>query len=91
LRQREEQRQIAVDAFALQDFAGADAFPGARDLDEDALAPDAALFIERDEAAALVNKRLGVEDRFASVSVETRPGTIFKISSPNAMSRWSTI
>ena len=42
LRQREEQGQIAVDAFLLEDFRGADAFPRGGDLDEDAFARDAA-------------------------------------------------
>jgi len=40
--QAEEQREIAVDAFLLQHFSGANAFPGGGDFDQDAVAPDTA-------------------------------------------------
>ena len=43
LMEAEEQRQVAVDAFLLQDLGGADAFPRGGDLDEDAVAADAFL------------------------------------------------
>ena len=36
--QAEEQREVAVDALLLEDLGGADAFPGRRELDQDALA-----------------------------------------------------
>ncbi len=61
LHQREQQGQVAVDAFLLQHFGSADAFPGRGDLDQDALAPDAALLIGFDEGARLVERRRGVE------------------------------
>ena len=61
LGQREEQGEIAVDAFALEDFGGADAFPGGGDLDEDAFARNALGFVKLDEKAAFGNERLGVE------------------------------
>jgi hypothetical protein len=50
--QAEEQRQVAVDAFLLQDFGGADALPGGGDLDEDAVAADAGLVVLRNDARA---------------------------------------
>ena len=34
----EQQRQVAVDAFLLEHFGGANAFPGGGDLDEDVVA-----------------------------------------------------
>ena len=41
--QAEEQRQVAVDAFLLQHFGGANALPGGSDLDQHAVAADARL------------------------------------------------
>ena len=49
----EQEREIAVDAFLLEDLRGADALPGRRDLDQDALAPDAALLVGLDDARGL--------------------------------------
>ena len=42
LDEREQQREVAVDALALQHLGGADALPGRGELDQDALAADAA-------------------------------------------------
>jgi hypothetical protein len=39
--QAEEQCEVAVDAFLLEDLGGLDAFPGGGELDEDALVADA--------------------------------------------------
>ena len=50
-----------MDPFALQLFGGADAFPGAGDLDEDALAADPGLLVQADELAGLGEGALGVE------------------------------
>ena len=52
LREREQQRQVAVDAFVLQQLGGADAFPGRGDLDQDALAADAGSVVELRSAGA---------------------------------------
>ena len=54
----EEQRQVAVDAFLLQHFGGADAFPGGGELDEDAILLDAALLVGRDDGSAPWRARL---------------------------------
>ncbi len=61
LGEAEEEGQVAVDAFFLQDFGGFDAFPGGGDFDEDALAGDAGLFVHADEVAGFVDVGLGVE------------------------------
>ena len=56
----EEQGEVAVDAFLLEDFRGADAFPGGGDLDEDALAADAGVIVFRDDLMGLRDGGLGV-------------------------------
>ena len=61
MRQREEQRHVAIDAFFLQNFGGADAFPGRSDLYEDALASDAVLLVKGNKAAGLGDETLGIE------------------------------
>jgi hypothetical protein len=61
LRQREQQRQIAVDAFLFQRLGGADAFPRGGDLDQDALAIDAGRFVQGDQFTALGDIGLRVE------------------------------
>ena len=61
LREAEQQRQVAVDAVALEALGSADALPGARDLDEHAVARDAGGFVELDQPARLDLGRLGVE------------------------------
>jgi hypothetical protein len=58
--QAEEQRQVAVDAFLLQDLGGLDAFPGGGDLDQHALAADAGLVVLRDDVAGLLDGGLSV-------------------------------
>ena len=50
--QAEEQRKVAVDAFLLKDFGGADALPGGGDLDQDAVAADARMVVLRIMARA---------------------------------------
>ncbi len=86
LSEAEEQRQVAVDALLLEDSAAAlDAFPGARDLDQHALAAAPALARRASISSARLLDAwpLGVEaDSTASTSVETRPGMIFRISEP---------
>jgi len=58
------------------------AFPRRGDLDQDAFAGDAVVLVKRDEMVGLGNQGLGVDERLASVSVETRPGMIFKNLQP---------
>ena len=45
----------------LELLGGADAFPGAGDLDQDPLAVDAGLLVQADQPAGLGDGRLGVE------------------------------
>src|SRR5208283_2807068 len=61
LGEAEEQRQVAVNTFALQLCGGPDSFPGAGDLDQDALAADPGLPVHTDQLAGLGNGCLGVE------------------------------
>src|SRR5262249_10824651 len=61
LGEAEEQRQVAVNPFALQLFGGPDAFPGAGDLDQDPLATDPPLLVHADQLAGLGQGALGVE------------------------------
>ena len=63
MREREEQREIAIDAFALENFRRADAFPCRGDLDEDAFARDAVVFIKCDEPPAFGDQRIGVKGK----------------------------
>ena len=56
-----KQREIAVDAFLFQHLGGFDALPRRSDLDQNAVAREAGLFIERDELAALGDGARGVE------------------------------
>jgi hypothetical protein len=57
----EEEGEVAMDAFFLQDFSGFDAFPGGGDLDQHALAIRASSFVEADDLAGLVEGGLGVK------------------------------
>ncbi len=57
----EEEGEVAVDAFLLEFLGGLDAFPGGGDLDEDALAGDAVLFVNGDELSGLGDGGVGVE------------------------------
>src|SRR5262249_4707555 len=54
----EQERQIAVDALALQLFGGTNPFPGAGELDEDPLSADPRLFIHADQLARLCQRSL---------------------------------
>ena len=56
----EEQGQVAVDAFLLEHFGGADAFPCGSDLDEHMIAADARLIVLRDDAAGLRGGGFGI-------------------------------
>ena len=49
--QAEEQRQITVNPFLLEDLCGLDALPGGGDLYQDALATDAGLIVLGDDVA----------------------------------------
>ena len=53
LGEREEQCEVAMDAFLFQHLGGLDALPRARDFNEHAVAADARLFVNRDELARL--------------------------------------
>ena len=66
LREREEQRHVTVDAFLLQNFGGANAFPRRGDLDEDAFARNAVLSVEVDKLVRVDQERRGVERIFGS-------------------------
>ena len=57
----EQQGQVAMNAFFFKHFRGADAGPGGGDLDQNVIAADAGLVVLRDDAARLVDGRLGVE------------------------------
>ena len=61
LGQTEEERQVAVDAFFLEDFGCLDAFPGGGDLDQNALTGDAFFFVGADELTRFVDVGLRVE------------------------------
>ena len=61
LHEAEQQRQVAVDPLALELLRGADALPGARDLDQHALAPDAGRLVATDEATRPFRGRARVE------------------------------
>ena len=61
LRQREEQREIAVDSLFLENFRRADSLPGRGDFDQDAIAGDAVLFVEGDELTPLLDAPFGIE------------------------------
>ena len=81
LRKAEQQRHVAVNALALELTGGADAFPRAADLDQDALAGDARLARKARSVRAPLQWIASVSKLSrASTSVETRPGTIFRIS-----------
>ena len=74
MREAEEERQVAVDALALQLLRGADAFPGAGDLDQDAVPIHPRLPVERDEFAGLRQRSLAVD---AGLNFDTE-GTLAK-------------
>ena len=61
LREREHQRKIAVDAFLLEGSRSLDALPSGSELDENALAPDAAFLVVGDQRARLVDHGVAVE------------------------------
>jgi hypothetical protein len=59
----EQKRQIAVDAFGLQDFGSLDAFPGRGKLDQDAFALDAAILVGCNDLVRLGNRTFGIEGK----------------------------
>jgi len=61
LREAEQQGKVAVDAFALECLRGADALPGAGQLDQHALARDPGLGVERDQVARPGKAAIDVE------------------------------
>ena len=61
LGEAEEQSQIAVNAFSFEPLGGANALPGAGELDENALTADAFRLIQRDEFTGLGDAALGIE------------------------------
>ena len=63
LREREKERQVAVNAFLRDDLGGFDALPCARDFDEHAVAADACFFVKRDELAGLRDGASGVKGK----------------------------
>src|SRR5688572_30282751 len=61
LGEAEQQREVAVNAFALQLFRGANAFPGTGNLYEDTLTDDAGVIIQSNEPMSLGDGAVGVE------------------------------
>ncbi len=61
LMQAEEQRQIAVNALFFEHFAGANAFPCGRDLDQNAITGDSGAVVLVNDLAAFGDGGLGVE------------------------------
>ena len=55
-----EQRQVAVDAFLLQHFGGANPFPRGCDLDEDVIAADSCVVVLLDDGAGHLDCGVGV-------------------------------
>ncbi len=61
LAEREEQRQVAVDALVLERLGRLDAFPGRRHLDEHAITVDAGPLVKRDQMVRACDRGAGVE------------------------------
>ena len=61
LRQREQQRHVAVNGLLLQHLGGANPFPARCNLDKHPLPRNSVLRIKRNEPARLVNQALRVE------------------------------
>ena len=61
LNEREQERQVAIDFFLLQQFGGLDSFPRRGELDEDAFARDAGLFVEGDDFAGFGNRTVAIK------------------------------
>lgn len=61
LRQPEQERQVAANPFLLENPTRLEPLPRARDLDEHALAPDAALGVQRADAARVRDRGSRVE------------------------------
>src|SRR6202042_711137 len=59
LMKSKEQRHVAVDTLLLEDFGGANAFPGGGQLDENAIAGDACLVVQSDDRVRLVDRLVG--------------------------------
>jgi len=57
----EDERQVARDAFLLQNLRGLDAFPGRGDLDQDARLVDPDLLVQFDEAPGLFDGGVRIE------------------------------
>jgi hypothetical protein len=63
LREAEQQREVAVDAVALEPLGRADAFPGGCDLDQHPVARDPRRLVQLDDAPAAGDGRVGIERR----------------------------
>lgn len=57
----EEQRHVAVNAFAFEDFRGLNAFPCARDLNQNAALVNAGRRVQRNQVACFRHRCLRVE------------------------------
>ena len=74
---------------ALQLLRGADAFPGGGELDQDALAADLAVGIVLNDLLGAGDRGGVSNERSASTSVETRPGTSAASAAPTDTARRS--
>ncbi len=63
LGQREEQGEIAVNAFFFANLGSASAFPGGSDLDQDTVAGDSRLLVQTDQVAGFFHRRLDIEGK----------------------------
>ncbi len=79
-----QQGQVAVDALFLEPLGGADALPGAGDLDQDALRANPGLGVEGDQLFGLDHGRLGVEGKSGVDLGRYPPGDVFKDFAPEA-------
>ena len=78
-----------MNAFFFELLRRPDSLPCACDLDQDALARNALRLVERDQLAALRMVPSVSKLRRGVTSVDTRPGTTFRISQPNRTKLWS--
>ena len=61
MRQREQQSHVAIDAFLLQRFRGANSLPGRSDLDQNAFAANPIFLIKRDKVFGFGDDSLNIK------------------------------